>query len=131
MNSVRWQGVLSGAVAFLTAHSLEWLKWSAWFADQSLVPWFTNSGYAVLLTMAFMMVAGLVTGSSAPDRRERLPSVVSVSIGGIVAMIAALAITGTGTIGVVVTIVGGALLTLGALVGVVTSQFASTVTNAR
>lgn len=131
MNNVRWQGVLSGAVAFLAAHCLEWLQWTRWFADQSLVAWFTNSGRAVVVTMAFMFVAGLVAGGSTTDRRERMPAVVSVSLGGIVAMIATLLVTGAGSIGPLVVIIGGALLIAGALAGVVTSQQLGAATRTR
>ncbi len=82
-----------------------------------MVPWFTNSGRAVLVTMLFMFVAETVGGYPARNRRELIVGATNVAGGGIVAMIAALIATGIGTLGPIVIIVGGVLVIAGAFAG--------------
>src|SRR4051812_29168917 len=91
--NMRWRAVLCGAAAFLAAHTVERVEWASWFADHSMVAWFTNSGRAVLMTMAFMAVAEVVGGGPAKSRTELIAGAANVAGGGIVAMIAALIAT--------------------------------------
>ena len=111
---MRWRAVLYGAAAFLAAHAVERVQWASWFADRSMVPWFTNSGRAVLMTMVFMAAAEIVGGSPARTRRELMFGAANVAGGGIVAMIAALIATGMGTLGPIVIVVGAVLVIAGA-----------------
>jgi hypothetical protein len=114
---MRWRAVLYGAAAFLLAHAAERALWNEWFADRSLVPWFTNSGRAVLVTMVAMLLAELLGGYPARNRRELFTGAANVAGGGVTAMIAALAGTRTGTLGPIVMIVGAVLVIAGAFAG--------------
>lgn len=117
MSRVRWQSVLMGAAAFLAAHLVERVMWMSWFADSSIVPWFTNSGRAVAVTMSLMAVAGALSALAAHDRSERMHRAASTAGGGTVALIIALTVTGPGTIFPLAIVIGAALIIAGVFAG--------------
>ena len=122
MRHLRWRAILLGAAAFLSAHAIERAMWTRWFADeQAWTPWFTNSGRAVLLTMACVAVAGVVAGVLSRSRRALVPSGANVSGGGILALIFALFVSDAGTIAPVVAIIGGAVVIAAAYAGTAVS----------
>jgi len=122
MASLRWQWVLMGAVAFLAAHVLERMMWLQWFADQSMVAWFTNSGRAVLVTVGFMFVAGFLSNLRTRDRQERMLGAANVAGGGILALVVALVMSGAGTIFPLVIIIGAVLIIAGTYAGAFIAQ---------
>src|SRR5215210_1530226 len=92
---IRWTSVLLGAAAFLAAHTVLIATWT--WAGPEWTPWFLNSGRAVLLTMGFVVAAGLRVGAFAHDRRETLVRTANVAAGAISAMILVLfAVVGIG-----------------------------------
>lgn len=96
--------------------------WLQWFADQSMVAWFTNSGRAVLVTVGFMFVAGLLSGLRTRDRRERMLGAANVAGGGILALVVALMLSGAGTIFPLVIIIGAMLIIAGTYAGAFIAQ---------
>lgn len=118
MNTLRWRAILWGAAAFLVAHYVERALWTSWFVDNtSMIPWFTNSGRAVIVTVVCIFVAEILSGTPQRDRGELMLGAANVSGGGIVTMIVALFATGAGTIAPLVIIIGGALVIAGAFAG--------------
>lgn len=114
---LRWQTVLLGAAAFLTAHIIERTMWTAWFADRSLVPWFTNSGGAVLVTVTFMFVAGIAAGRGGRNRDERLHGAIGVAVGGVATMLVALVASDTGRLVPIAFTIGAVLIIAGVFAG--------------
>jgi hypothetical protein len=109
--------VFSGAAAFLLAHLLERYLWASWFADRSMVAWFTNSGRAVLVTVLFVFAAAAISGTPERDRREVVRGAASVAAGAIVTMMIALMIVGPGTIAPIVIVADSLLIIAAAFAG--------------
>ncbi len=119
MRPVRWRSVFAGAAAFLLAHLVERLLWASWFADQSMVAWFTNSGRAVLVTMLFVFAAEAISGTPERDRRQIVCGAAGVSAGAIVTMFVTLMVVGPGTIAPIVIVADSVLLIAAAFAGAV------------
>ncbi len=117
MTRIRWRSVFSGAAAFLLAHLLERYLWASWFADRSMVAWFTNSGRAVLVTVLFVFAAAAISGTPERDRREVVRGAASVAAGAIVTMMIALMIVGPGTIAPIVIVADSLLIIAAAFAG--------------
>jgi hypothetical protein len=98
--------VLVGAAAFLGAHLVQTLAWQTWFHG-SYDPWFLNSGRAVALTVALLVVAGAIV--SAADWRESIIRGANAAAGALAAMIVILAIVGPGNLFPIVIAIGGVI----------------------
>jgi hypothetical protein len=103
---VRWTSVFVGAAAFLGAHLVQTLAWQTWFHG-SYDPWFLNSGRAVALTVALLVVAGAIV--SAADWRESVVRGANAAAGALAAMIVILAIVGPGNLFPIVIAFGGVI----------------------
>jgi hypothetical protein len=112
-----WLPVGAGFFAFIAAHLVEAAAWRPWFRGDH-VPWFLNSGRAVLFTAAVLFVVGVVAGA----RGERpLAQGSKVGAGGVAAMIVVFLTRDAGTIFPIVLAIGtsivGAVSIAGAVAG--------------
>jgi hypothetical protein len=103
---IRWPSALVGGAAFLMAHLVQTLAWRTWFHG-TFEPWFLNSGRAVAVTAALLVVAGAVV--SASDRRESIIRGANVAGGALIAMIGVLSVIGPGNLFPIVIVIGAAI----------------------
>lgn len=115
---VRWPGLVLGAAAFLAAHVVEVIMWTAWFSPQ-FKPFFTNSGRSMAFTAACALIAGLLAGISAKDQRDVLIRAGNVAAGAAIAMTAALFWAGPGNLFPIVIALGTAILAACSFLGAV------------
>jgi hypothetical protein len=113
---MRWTSLVLGAATFLAAHVVEAVMWTAWFSPQ-FKPFFTNSGRAIAFTTACVLVAGLLAGLLARDRRDALIHAGNVTAGAAIAMTCLLFWSGPGTIFPIVMTLGSVILAVGSYLG--------------
>jgi hypothetical protein len=123
---MRWTSLVLGAATFLAAHAVEAVMWTAWFSPE-FKPFFTNSGRAIAFTTACVLIAGLLAGLSARDRRDALIHAGNVTAGAAIAMTGLLFWAGPGTIFPIVMALGTGILAVGSFLGALaTLPFKST-----
>lgn len=113
---MRWSSLVLGAAAFLAAHAVEVVMWTAWFSPQ-FKPFFTNSGRSIAFTAACALIAGLVAGTRAKDQRDVLIHAGNVAAGAAIAMTAALFWVGPGNLFPIVIALGSAILAVCSFLG--------------
>ena len=112
----RWISFGLGAAAFLAAHAVERARWRSWFSAE-WEPFFMNSGRAVAFTAVCVLIAGLIAGLLARDRRDALIHAGNVAAGAAAAMIVTLFATGPGTLFPIAIVLGIAILAAGSYLG--------------
>ena len=113
---LRWTSLVLGATAFLTAHAVEVIMWTAWFSPE-FKPFFTNSGRAVVFTTACVLSAGLLAGLLARDRRDALIHAGNVTAGAAIVLTGVLFRAGPGTLFPIVIVLGIAIVAVGSFLG--------------
>ena len=85
---IKWWSVALGALTFFGLHGLLVAGWSWIDPATSAPPWFTNSAWAVAVTLAaFAIVSALVAGISARRRDETLAIAANITGGAVAAMV--------------------------------------------
>jgi hypothetical protein len=117
---LRWPSLALGALTFMAAHAGEVVIWTSWFGG--VQPFFMNSGRALAFTGGGFLVAGLLAGVVATDRRDALIQAGNLTAGGGVPMTFIIFGNGPGTLSPIAIVAGiyvlglasylGALLTL-------------------
>ena len=113
---LRWTSLALGAATFLAAHAVERAFWRSWFSAE-WEPFFMNSGRAVALTAACILIAGLLAALLARDRRDALIHAGNVTAGSAAVMILTLFSTGPGTLFPIAIVIGIAILAAGSYLG--------------
>ena len=113
---LRWPSLVLGATAFLAAHAVEVVMWTAWFSPQ-FKPFFTNSGRAMAFTTACVVIAGLLAGFLARDRRDVLIQAAAVTAGAAIAMTCVLFWVGPGNLFPIVIVLGTVIVAVGSFLG--------------
>jgi hypothetical protein len=102
-------GFVIGLLTFTGAHAIEVAKWVPWFGGVH-VPWFLNSGRAIVFTLGCVFAASLVAGFL------RL-SGVTIAAGAATAMTLTLLLGHSGTIVPIVLGAGGLMIAAASLLG--------------
>ena len=113
---LRWTSLVLGATAFLTAHAVEVIMWTAWFSPE-FKPFFANSGRAVAFTTACVLIAGLLAGLLARDRRDALIHAGNVTAGAAIVLTCVLFWAGPGTLFPIVIVLGIVIVAVGSFLG--------------
>src|SRR5690349_10827366 len=99
-------GFITGGIAFAAAHAVEARYWSDWFRGR-YEPWFLNSGWAILFTLAVLTLASVAI--AALNRSSRPVRGIAIGAGAFVMMSVLLFKSpGPGTLFPIVLAVGGA-----------------------
>lgn len=101
-----------GAVVFVGAHLVLLATWRRWFDPGGAYPvWFLNSGRAVAVTTAWLLIAALLGALAVPPAPDAVGRrMLSVAIGAVAAMAVVLFVTGPGTIFPIVLAIGAVLV---------------------
>ena len=113
---LRWTSLALGAATFLAAHAVERAFWRSWFSAE-WEPFFMNSGRAVALTAACILIAGLLAALLARDRRDALVHAGNVTAGAAAVMIFTLFAAGPGTLFPIAIVLGIVILAVGSCLG--------------
>jgi hypothetical protein len=113
---LRWPGLVLGATAFLAAHAVEVVMWTAWFSPE-FKPFFTNSGRSVAFTTACVLIAGLLAGLLARDRLDALIHALNVTAGAAIVMTCVLFWSGPGNLFPIVIALGTVIVAVGSFLG--------------
>jgi hypothetical protein len=113
---LRWTSLVLGAATFLAAHAVEVVRWTAWFSPKWR-PFFMNSGRAVAFTAACTLIAGLLAGIFAKDRRDALIHAGNVTAGAAIVMTFLIFWPEPGRLFPIAIIFGIAILAVGSFLG--------------
>lgn len=104
--------LLFGAALFVAAHVALLATWRRWFDPAGAYPvWFLNSGRAVAVTTAWLLIVPLIGALAVPPARDAVGRrMLSVALGAVAAMAGVLFVTGPGTIFPIVLAVGAVLV---------------------
>ena len=109
-------GFATGFLAFMVAHTIEVLRWTAWFGGTHQ-PWFLNAGRSIVFTMACVLAASIPVALLDPSPRPARGLTIGTGAFAAMTLVLFLQKEGPGTIFPIVMVFGGIALLISSTAG--------------